>query len=233
MLDDGIDRLLYWHNDTAVPRLRLHNFIWEAQLIVLKEKLALDDSRAIRPLIVETDVRHVYNRNVPPEQRRLQFQRYITQSSYYLTKMLAVKSVRIINDGAPFDTGLMATFLNQGIYRNMDGVYSPMPRYTPGSKEPYALYYTIEPDINISNRVADTACLNYASDPFNTYAHVIWVRYPAPFAPDNTLELPEEYHYEICLRAAELMNTLDVGETERGQVASANLGQRLTMDKAV
>ena len=232
MLDDGIDHLLYWHNDRAQNRLRLSYFIWEAQLAIVKEKLTADDTRALRPLTVERDVRHVLNRNTTPEERRLIFDKYVTPTSYYRTRMLAVKSVRIMRDNAPLETGIVATFMPQATYDNIQGPFDRLTPYAPNQVQPYTMYYTVEPDINISSRVPDTACLNYTADIFGTYAKVIFIRYPSPFNFDNTLDLPEEFHHEVCLKAAEMVNTLDVAETERGVIASGNLGQRLTIEEA-
>jgi len=233
MLDDGIDHLLYWHNDTAVVKPRLAHFVHEAQLQLIREKLMVDDARALRPLTVETDVLHIANRNTTPEQRRLEFRRYVSPNSYYVTKMLAMKAVRILHDGAPIETGAVATFMPQGIYKNMHGAFNPLTPYTPQKADPYVMYYTVEPDFNITNRVPDTSCINYTDNIFGTSAHTIWIRYPAPFGRDMTIELPEEYHYDVCVRAAELVNNIDASEDNRGQAAVANLGQRLTMKDSV
>lgn len=68
-------------------------------------------------------------------------------------------------------------------------------------------------------------------------AKLWYIRVPKLFHYDVTntdnnvpLSLPREYHPEICALAAELLNDLDVGEMEKGDIAVANLGQRVDLE---
>ena len=51
-------------------------------------------------------------------------------------------------------------------------------------------------------------------------------------ASDVPLTLPREYHLDVATLAAEYANDIDVGEYERGQIAIAGQGERLTLRKS-
>lgn len=76
----------------------------------------------------------------------------------------------------------------------------------------------------------------------DTKAHLWFIVLPALFhwEPPNItgtgdneypLSLPLEYHLDICLAAAELLNNRDAGEMERGEIAIPQMGQRLKFDQ--
>lgn len=71
--------------------------------------------------------------------------------------------------------------------------------------------------------------LYFTAESAANVAKLLYVRYPVPFGA-NALEVPNEYHPEVVMMAAELANDLDVNESERGTPIFQN--QQLSMEDA-
>jgi len=70
-----------------------------------------------------------------------------------------------------------------------------------------------------------------------TKAHLWYIIMPAAFTyetptvtqpggSESPLTIPKEYHLDVCLMTAELLNNRDVGEDDRGDHAIVQIGQR-------
>lgn len=73
---------------------------------------------------------------------------------------------------------------------------------------------------------------NYFQDG-NVDLYLTYIRYPFLFslATAQNLELADEVHLEVAALAAELVNTIDVLEYERGLALPPESGARITLDK--
>jgi hypothetical protein len=94
-------------------------------------------------------------------------------------------------------------------------------------------YYTIKKKyITVPNPAYQTQLIY---NNINAIADFWFIKTPPLFVFDainilNTvpLSVPQEYHPQICSIAAEILNDIDVGEGERGDVVFQN--QRLTIE---
>lgn len=219
LIDDGRD----WFPTTTF----LVEAINYAQYRTIHELFKQGDERGLRPLYRESDwlqTTDVVYRFIGSEYLSCLYPRGL--------KVMADPTVVIGGVTDPI-TGSMITanakYLDNNNYFN----YFPQDFDLPQSF-PSNLYYTITYDYDAA--AAKQVSYIRFTQPNDTvqrdYAKLVYIEEPRTFtytaAPptDVTLSLPNEYHYTVCSDAAEMVNTLDVGELERSMVAFQN--QKLT-----
>lgn len=218
LIDDGRD----WFPTTTF----LIETLNYAQYQIIHQLFQAQDERGLRPLYRET----LWLRNGDPITR--------TSGSNTLT-CIYPRGVRIMADPTALIipttpiSGSMITGTSKYLDNNNFYNYA-LPNHDVYSDYPRMSYYTITYSYN-SILDKQMAFLQFTS-PTNTImlyeAKLVYIEEPLPFtytntpASDTTLSLPSEYHYKVCSDAAEMINTLDVGEIERSLIAFQN--QKLT-----
>lgn len=203
LLDDSRD----WFPTTA----EVVNLVNEAQIRKIHEYYIKMQERALRPLYRESTGLSDGDQIVSGT-RPLMFPR----------------ACRVNKSGEDDGYSLHARYMDPARYYN----YAP-PGSMPSDRFPRTIYYTITKQYDATDGALETYF--HISDT-DLEAKLLWVIDPTPFnydenTPGNNISLAisEEYHHEVSILAAELANTIDVGERERGMVAFEN--QRLTVDK--
>jgi hypothetical protein len=129
----------------------------------------------------------------------------------------------------PEAQGMHADYVTEALFQNYVD-----PAFDPGSTFPRSARYTITRAYDAFYLDSETYCLFSNVTGGSNCAKLWYIVYPLPFTFDKlnltgtTLQVPQEYHPEICMLAAELLNDADVNEIERGDVAFQN--QRLTLE---
>jgi len=202
LLDDSRD----WFPTTDF----MVNMINEAQIRKVHEYYIKMDERALRPLYTTSTDRQ--NGNT------------ITGT----TPLLYPRAARMNKYLEDADYSVLARYVEPDLYFN----YTP-PGILPDDEFPRAAYYTITKQYNTSSDVYETYV--WLSDT-GARLDLLWIREPDTFVYDDDddgnnvpLSLPAEYHHEVCVMAAELINIIDVGEMQRGMAVYQN--QTLTLDK--
>lgn len=185
----------------------------EAQHRKIYEYYMRHDERALRPLYRQTA-------RVAPG---------ATISDQYNMQVMFPRACIIYQDYVvPSSLGYFADFLPEETYFNYD-----KSQWLPGSTSvTRACYYTV-------TRGYDPALLDnwsylYFTGPDTASAVLYYIAFPRPFTFDNgtlvgvPLQVSSEYHTEIAMLAAELLNDMDVGEQFRGDAVYQN--QRLTLE---
>lgn len=100
---------------------------------------------------------------------------------------------------------------------------------TEGAKQPKFSYYTVVKEYR-NGALVDVL---YFTNSSGEVADLWFISYPPQFVYNNSpsdvgLSLSPEYHFEIAALAAEIINDIDVGEMERGNVGAEN--QRLNLE---
>jgi hypothetical protein len=108
-------------------------------------------------------------------------------------------------------------------------------RNQPAQAFPRSAYYTIQKSyVAVDGTIK--SYIRFSKGEAGNRAKLWYIAYPKIYnhvftgeaGTNQNLELPNEYHFEICALAAELINDMDVNELERGQIAYQN--QRLTIE---
>jgi hypothetical protein len=211
LLDDGRD----WFPTTAEV-IRAVN---EAQIAKLNEYYKMHDERALRPLYRQT-ARFSSGALVGDTVGGIVYQ------------VMFPRALKILATGqSPEAQGVHADYVPEELYFNYEA-----PGVAAGTTFPRTARYTITRAYDAFYLDTETYCY-FTSGGNNTIAPqaILWyIVYPLPFTFDKILltgtplQVPQEYHPEICMYAAELLNDMDVNEIERGDVAYQN--QRLTLD---
>ena len=197
----------------------------EAQLRKLNEYYISQEERALRPLYRQTAFLDNDAEIIDADDRRLLYPR----------------SCRIFKTtGQAEGKALMAEHINEDVYLNY---VRSVHRELGGQNFPRSAYYTIIKDSvavigmgNPINRIRTK--IRFTKGSSGNRAILWYIAYPKTYFWDvlqagsvniQNLELPEEYHIEVCTLAAEIINDMDVGELERGAIAFQN--QRLNLEK--
>ena len=92
------------------------------------------------------------------------------------------------------------------------------------SRFPSALYWTYSHSYNAADRI--DASIKYIVDATqpDTTAELSYIKEPPLFSPIQPIALPHEYHHVVCLMAAELLNSSDVNELEKGSTIDIRQG---------
>jgi len=215
LLDDGLG----WY-----PTIEeIINAINEAQLSLIERYYMFRDERALRPLYCES---------IP-----LNNGDFITDAGTY--PAMYVRGCRIY-ENYDIDSFIAvsqdAQFIEYGKYKNI--VDDFMPRFYTGKTFPREAIYTVRREYD-TGKLKNNIKLYYSGANVTSRAVVWFVKEPYPFfwqkerVPSNDipLSLPEEYHPIVCAYAAEIINTMDVGEKQRGDVALEHIGQRTTLQQ--
>lgn len=211
LLDDGRD----WFPTTD----EIVRTINQAQITKIHEYYAAGDERALRPLYRQT-ARFSNGALVGDTVAGTVYQ------------CLYPRALKIFdNVSTPLSQGNHADYVPEDVFFN----YSA-PGASPGTTFPRTVRYTITKAYDAFYSDIETYC--YFTDGGNsspTVCAILWyIVTPLPFTfnklslTGTALQLPEEYHPEIAMLAAEILNDMDVNEVERGDVAFQN--QRLTLD---
>ncbi|MEJ5245822.1 MAG: hypothetical protein WHV28_08995 [Bacteroidota bacterium] len=203
LLDDG---LLWYFTYPAI-----NSIINQAQMTLIDKYHGLDDERALRPL-------YVYDTNLP-------------NNGVLSAPLLYPRAARVTVNGDTDILSWVAEYITYDVFINYNSpgvIYNtPMPRSV------YWTYYKTQ-DAN-GNYVTQVLF----SDPQgNATCNVLYIRVPPLYdyqvnglasngGPPVGLSLPEEYHPEVVLLAAELANNIDVGEMERGASFNTKAGEKL------
>jgi len=201
LLDDG--RFWFSHQAEVV------NSINEAQLMVLKKYISLQDEYILRESYRYAET--VYNGDTV----------VASVSGEYLFYPKAVR-VRTGTETQQEDAQL-ASYLSPDLYDNFIRTNS----WYPGGRYPRSLYYTIKSEYNSVSGLYEPKL--YFNSPDATANAFIWfICIPRRFywevsgvnvsqneINDIPLETSDKIHTEICLVAAEILNDRDVEEVQR------------------
>jgi hypothetical protein len=233
LLDDGLD----WF-----PTLQQTiDAINEAQRRVVHEAVRRRDQRILRPLIYEDRVVTEENNAVTAEMRTVDSSGNIRYAMFPVSCRITeyTTNAKLSRPGAKT---FVARWMPYNTFMNYYG-QAPVrrPSYTTGLQYPrdaiytFNTFYTGEPIFG--PRVSTTVKFNYNDIDFD-YADVKFIAYPIDFVYDDAnwsnnvgLELPKEVHPKIISMAAELLNTTDVNELQRGRAVSTQQN-RVTLDKS-
>ena len=213
LLDDSVA----WY----VPMRELINCINKAQLISIGRYHTEGDERALRPLYV-TDVNVVHNSFAS------------RQILYPRTCRISIAPVAQPNDNDYISWS--AEYIEPHLYSNI-----PIARIDTSTIMPRCAYWTYQNAIDPTDGLLKPQVMFSDSQPLNinpTVAMISYIALPTPFTFTNTpatdipLSVPREYHLDIVALAAEYANDIDVGEYERGDVADARQGQKLTLSNS-
>ena len=212
VLDDGLFRYLGF--------AEINRRINQAQMQMIDKYHGLDDERALRPL-------YVYDTGV-------------ANGGTLSRDLLYPRAARIFENDEDVDfDSWVAEYLTYNVFINYTSpgiVYATsMPRSA------YWTYYKVMNTLVTPNQFETRVRFSRGSD--TALCNVLYIATPLPFDyqvnrlnsqgnPPVGLSVPEEYHLEIALLAAELANNIDVGERERGEVAIEQMGQRVTLQNA-
>lgn len=202
-LDDSRD----WFATTA----EVGNIVNDAQMRKIHEYYIKMDERALRPLHRTTtdlsDGDQIVSATRP---------------------LLYPRACRMNKSGEDDPYSVLARYVDPARFYNYTS-----PGMLPTDTFPRTAYYTITKEYNSGNAALETYI--HLSDT-DAVADLLWIVDPTPFNYDDTtpgnnvsLSVSDEYHHEIAILAAEMVNIIDVGEMERGMAAYQN--QRLTIDK--
>lgn len=178
----------------AGAELPIVKAINDAQIQKLKQYYVHNDERGMRP-----------------------FYKYISRITNLSTinDLFFPRAVKIVTDqGSEPTNGECATYLEYSKFSNftMDNGFAS------GANFPRAAYYTISQTYSGGSY---QSVIEFTKPTANSNASIWYVRYPHRFQWDPTgttnfdLELPKEYHIEVCSLAAEMLNDIDVLEQER------------------
>lgn len=219
LIDDGRD----WFPTTEF----LVEVINYAQYRTIHDLFKQGDERGLRPLYRESD----WLQNTDAVYRLVGGE-YLSCLYPRGLKVMADPTITIASTTDPI-TGNMITanakYLDNNNYFN----YSPQD-FDTSQPFPSNLYYTItyNYDATADKQLSYIRFTQPNGTPRRDYAKLVYIEEPRTFtytatpATDITLSLPNEYHYIVCSDAAEMVNTLDVGELERSMTAYQN--QKLT-----
>ena len=223
LLDDGID----WYAKTS----HVVDVINEAQIRMLDIFITANEYRALRPLtylVSAVDMRQpslVINNIVG-------FDGTNVRHPYQINSVVVYPNYRQTEIRAD-DFGLYANYVAPEIFLNYETIYGP---YFDNTNtfiqqiEPHNLYYTIHKTLTAPH--SHITQIKYTNGLIeDSRALVSFIAYPLEFGENNTLELASEYHYQVCSMAAEILNSDDVMERERGKVAVPEFGQKLDIEK--
>lgn len=213
-------------------------------------RMLLDDSRdtyfvlsEINKVVNEVQMRFIHEAYTKEDERLLRpLYRYNTFSngdkvlSVEGEKLLYPKSCRLTPMPNPVDDP-MVTQLARYILPK-DFLYYKARYFQPGAVFPREAVYTIKNKPIGFIPEAEYFAYIYINGELHTRAHLWFIVWPTPFnytppTPEVVdldsypLSIPVEYHLDVCLAAAELLNNTDVGEMERGDIAITQMGQRL------
>lgn len=203
----------------------INRAINEAQLKKLNEYYQKQEERALMPLYRQSEFLDNNDEIIDIGGRHLLYPR----------------SLRIYKNIIQSDSqSQIAEFIDADIYLNC---IRTIHRENGGQNFPRSGYYTIIKGIVKSDAHAlvqtmvntqirftkgnseNRAKIWYIANPLDYYWDV-----EDPTNPLNHgLEIADEYHIEVCATAAEIINDMDVGELERGEIAFQN--QRLSIEK--
>lgn len=214
VLDDG----LFWY--LGFPEI--NNCVNQAQMQMINKYHAMDDERALRTL-------YQYDEN-------------LIQNGVLSKDILFPRAARIFenDEEVDFDTWV-AEFLSYDIFIN----YTTH-GFAYGKSMPRSAYWTFYKVMNTTivppvfeSRVKFSTGTIDATGTATSVCNVLYIATPPTFhyqadaLNSVPLSLPDEYHMEITLLAAEIANTIDVGEQERGDVAIQQAGQKLNLENTV
>ena len=204
VLDDGFFWYLGWNE--------VNRCVNQAQLQLIDKYHGLDDERALRPLyVVET----------------------VTNGAVLSSELLYPRGAQLLLDNEDDINAWVAEYLTYDTFINY---IAPGIVYT--TAMPRNAYWTFRNRYDITAAVRQSI-VNFtfpAATP-STLCEVSYIAKPQTFfyIPNQLgitpLALPAEYHVEVAMLAAELCNNIDVGETERAEVAFDQPGQHLTFDR--
>jgi len=207
VLDDG----LFWY----LGFNEINRCVNQAQMQMIDKYHGLDDERALRPL-------YVYDQG-------------IADNGVLSQEILYPRAARIFeNEDDPDIDSWVAEYLTYNIFINYASpgiVYlTAMPRSA------YWTYYKVMNTL-LTPPVFETR-VRFSRGSATALCNVLYIAVPPQFNYQANglnsvgLSVPEEYHMEIALLAAELANNIDAGEMERGDIAVAQAGHRLTLQNA-
>lgn len=229
LLDDGID----WYN----TRQHVVEVINEAQLRMIDYWVTTNNERALRPLFFWNDWTQDVRNNFLVEPLPIRH-RYMVGDTEIIRKPLYIRNCLVylnqMLDSQNVQFSLHANYMPLELFLNNEGNLSSfVGNFSLGNpwisnSMPQNLYYSIER--KYANNEWDSWLLfTYGDVIEDSKALVSFVAEPLPFGPTQELEVAPEYHYEVCVQAAEMLNSNDVGERNRSKVAVAEFGQKLDM----
>jgi hypothetical protein len=206
MLDDGKD----WYPSLANVLRQIN----EAQIITIMKYHNLADERFLRTLYVENTG--------------------VTDGGIIdinAGDCMYVRSVRLFESAfTTYETSVHAEYIPYALYINENH-----PSYERGQYFPKNAVWTFRERQDIDGIMKKILYFKIGNTSPDMTANVWYIKYPDTFIVDNfndvPLQVPAEYHPEICFLAAERINTHDVGEMERGDIAIPGQ-QRLTLQGA-
>lgn len=223
LLDDGHD----FYNDINM----IVNVVNEAQLRMIDYWVATNNERALRPLyrmaMYVRDRRNPITPNQPIETYEDLNGNPVRRKPLYVRNCLV--SLNDLDSDIRNRFTLHANFLTPELFLNSEGNltdYNNNGSFQQTSM-PHSLSYTIEHGLNILNEWQDYLLFTYGDLLIDSTAIVGFVAIPFLFSETQPLEVADEYHYEVCTLAAEILNSNDVGERNRSKVAVAEFGQKL------
>jgi len=200
--------------------------------VIQTTQTLLDDNRAWFPILQGSNYAR-WNELINYAQLRTIKKYYTVQDERALRTLCAWETGRTngsdIGVNAPVNIRLLfprALLITNGY--TIHATYKPHAFYinyvTPVTGMPCAAYYTITQEYSARYGMVSRVLFNTGGT-----ATIYYIKEPAPFSydptlviPDVTLELPPEYHFEVCCLVAEMINDLDVNEAERGEPVYQN-----------
>ena len=174
----------------------LFNLIDQAQLKTIEKYYTMQDERALRTLY--SSVRVQSGMPIPRNPLPIGF-----QAGVLYPRALILEDVYTVNQTSTINL-YNASYENYDTYQNLTRTKSRV--------------YTLKNTMIVGRLVKE---IHFNSSDWGT---LYYIREPEPFFLDNsrqvTLELPIEYHFEVCCLTAEMMNNLDKYETERSAAMS-------------
>ena len=208
-LDDSRD---YFFDDILAS-------INQAQLLKIREYYQLQDERALRTLYRQTNF--LDNGDIVID---------VEQTAEFVP-MLYPRSCRIYKEITQTEqNALYAGYIEPERYFNYI-----VNNYTMfgGQTFPRTAYYTVKNEF-FDYKIFTKLYFTKGND--DARAKLWFITTPKDFVSDNgltagePLQLPSENHIEVALLAAEILNGMDVGETDRSDVGTGN--QRVILEKA-
>lgn len=212
VLDDG----LFWY----LGFNEINRCVNQAQMQLIDKYHRMDDERALRPLYVY-DVAVDYDGALSQE-------------------LLYPRAARLNYKKDNANTSWELEYLSYNVFSNFAS-----PGIIYGKSMPRSTYWTYYKTMSITNVFETRVRFTIPTDvqvgtetrPIQT-CNVLYIKVPPLFNYQATglnsvnLSVPNEYHLEVALLAAELANNIDVGERDRGDTAIEQMGQKLTLEKA-
>lgn len=191
----------------------LSEWINEAQNALIEDYYKMNDERALRTLYVSAEG---------------------LSNGASITDLLYPRSCKIYIGSNVKRNGRSASYLDYDKFLSRNKYYSATAAKT--------LNYTImynqsDKSILYFTPSEATATVRGVDTDVPVTAEIWYIRKPDKFYFDkddvnsvntHSLELPDEYHVEVCALAAKLINDIDVGEQERGQLVNPNMRLDLT-----